>query len=114
MEDDVDLVLQPLSVGVDGEASRCDDGVARGCGGGAWLLPWGGVKVDGLHPCSFFVVWFFVDFFAAAEAVDLKDLAIVSLMVSLLSLLSTLVIVVVEFASSSLLLLVLSWLLSGG
>ncbi len=39
MEDDVDLVLQPLGVGVDGESARCVDGVARGCGGGARLLP---------------------------------------------------------------------------
>jgi hypothetical protein len=85
----------------------------QGCGVGARLPPRGGVEVDGLHPCSFFVVVFFVDFFAAAEAIDLDDLAIALLMVSLLSLLSMLIVVVVEFASSSSSLLVLSWLLSG-
>jgi hypothetical protein len=108
VEDDVNLVLQFLSEGVDGGSARHDDGVARGCSGGVRLFSWWGVKVDGLVPCSFFV-----DFFAAAAAVDLsEDLAIVSVMLLLLSLLSLLVDVVVEFASS-LLSLVLSWLLSG-
>ncbi len=45
------------------------------------------------------------------EAIDLEDLVIVSLMVSSLSLLSTLIVVVVKFASLSSL-LVSSWLLS--
>jgi hypothetical protein len=48
----------------------------------------------------------------AVEAIDLEDLAIVLLIASLLSLPSSLVIVVVECASS-LSLLVSSWLLSG-
>jgi hypothetical protein len=64
-------------------------------------------------PVVYLLFGFFVDFFPVAEAVDLEDLAILSLMVSLLSSLSTLVVVVVEFASFSLSLLVLSWLLSG-
>ncbi len=55
VEDDFDLVLLPLSVGVDGESTRHIDGLAQGCGGGARLLPWGGVEIDGLHPCSYFV-----------------------------------------------------------
>ncbi len=55
-------------------------------------------------PVVFWLFGFFVDFFMVAEAVDLEDLAIVSLMVLLLSLLLLVVVVVVEFALSSLLL----------
>ncbi len=111
MEDDVDLVLRPLSVGVDSEAVPRVDGVAQGCGGSARFLPRGGVEVDGLHPCSFFVVFFVVDFFALVEAIVLEDLTIMLLMISLLFLLLLLIVVVVEFASLTSL-LVSSWLLS--
>ncbi len=71
----------------------------------------GGVEVDVVHPCSFLLLEFFAVFFVAAEAVDLLEvLTITLLMVLLLSLLSALLVVVVKFASSS---LVSSRLLSG-
>ena len=49
MEHNVDLVLQVVGVGVDSVAAPLLDRVAHGRG--ARLLPWGGVKVDGL-PCG--------------------------------------------------------------
>jgi hypothetical protein len=78
VEDDVDLVLRPLGIGV--------DGVARSCGGGTRLLPGGVSRSMASIPVVFLLLDFFAVFFAVAEAIDLLEiLAFVLLMVSSLS-----------------------------
>ena len=51
MEHDINLVLQVVGIGVIGVAAPILDQVVHG--GGARLLPWGGVKVNGLPRADF-------------------------------------------------------------